>query len=118
MRSQLGRDLLEEDHMPRKCVCVALVAISVVAVSQSAEAQMTVDVTKINCDQFVHHKISEPRLIAAWVSGYYNAKRNNRVIDLETFEDNMSKVQNYCSDEKNFKVPVMKAVEQVLGKRS
>jgi len=23
---------------------------------------------------------------------------------------------NYCSDEKNFKVPVMKAVEQVLGK--
>jgi hypothetical protein len=25
-------------------------------------------------------------------------------------------VKNYCSDEKNFKVPVMKAVEQVLGK--
>jgi len=23
---------------------------------------------------------------------------------------------NYCSDEKNFKVPVMKAVEQLLGK--
>jgi len=26
-------------------------------------------------------------------------------------------VQNYCSDEKNFKVPVMKAVERVLGGR-
>jgi hypothetical protein len=65
---------------------------------------------------FVHHKISEPRLIAAWLSGYYNAKRNNRVIDLQTLEENMSKVKNYCSDEKNFKVPVMKAVEQVLGK--
>jgi len=25
-------------------------------------------------------------------------------------------VTNYCSDEKNFKVPVMKAVDQVLGK--
>jgi hypothetical protein len=25
-------------------------------------------------------------------------------------------VTNFCSDEKNFKVPVMKAVEQVLGK--
>ena len=59
---------------------------------------------------------SEPRLIAAWFSGYYNAKRNNRVLDLQTFEENMSKVTNYCSDEKNFKVPVMKAVEQVLGK--
>ena len=45
-----------------------------------------------------------------------NAKRNNRVIDLQTLEDNMSKVKNYCSDEKNFKVPVMKAVGQALGK--
>src|ERR1700760_4543789 len=79
-------------------------------------AFQSVDVTKVNCDQFVHHKISEPRLIAAWLSGYYSAKRNKRVIDLQTFEEDMSKVQNFCSDEKNFKVPVMKAVEQVLGK--
>ena len=101
--------------MPRKCVRVALVTIFAFAASPSGHAQVTVDVTKVNCDQFVHHKISEPRLIAAWLSGYYSAKRN-RLIDLQTFEENMSKVSNYCSDEKNFKVPVMKAVEQVLGK--
>ena len=102
--------------MPLKCVCVAFVAIFVLAASRSAQAQMTLDVTKVNCDQFVHHKISEPRLIAAWLSGYYSAKRNNQVIDLQSLEEKMSKVTNYCSDEKNFKVPVMKAVEQVLGK--
>jgi acid stress chaperone HdeB len=107
---------LEESLMPRTCVCVALVAIFILTAYRSAQAQVTVDVTKVNCDQFVHHKISEPRLIAAWLSGYYNAKRNNRVIDLQALEENMSKVTNYCSDEKNFKVPVMKAVEQVLGK--
>jgi len=107
---------LKEDLVPRKCVCIALLAIFALGTSQSAQAQVTIDVTKVNCDQFVHHKISEPRLIAAWLSGYYNAKRNNRVIDLQTFEENMSKVTNFCSDEKNFKVPVMKAVEQVLGK--
>ena len=102
--------------MPRKCVCVALVTVFAFAASPSGHAQVTVDVTKVNCDQFVHHKISEPRLIAAWLSGYYNAKRNNRVLDLQTFEENMSKVTNFCSDEKNFKVPVMRAVEQVLGR--
>ena len=63
-----------------------------------------------------HREREQPRLIAAWLSGYYNVKRNNRVIDLQTLEENMSKVKNYCSDEKNFKVPVMKAVEQILGK--
>src|SRR5438045_8940856 len=102
--------------MTEKCMCVALVAIVALGASRSAQAQLTIDVTKVNCDQFVHHKISEPRLIAAWLSGYYNAKRNNRVIDLQTFEAHMSKVTNFCSDEKNFKVPVMKAVEQVWGK--
>jgi acid stress chaperone HdeB len=102
--------------MPRKRVCGALVAIVALAASGIAQGQVTIDVTKVNCNQFVHHKISEPRLIAAWLSGYYNAKRNNRVLDLQTFEENMSKVTNFCSDEKNFKVPVMKAVERVLGK--
>jgi len=96
--------------------CVVLGSIFAFFASQSAQGQVTVDVTKINCDQFVHHKISEPSLIAAWLSGYYNAKRNNRVIDLQMLDDNMSKVKNYCNDEKNFKVPVMKAVENVLGK--
>jgi hypothetical protein len=93
--------------MHPKCIVSGLILALFVAVP--ARAQVTVDVTKINCDQFVHHKISEPRLMAAWFSGYYNAKRNNRVLDLQTFEENMSKVTNYCSDEKNFKVPVMKA---------
>jgi acid stress chaperone HdeB len=102
--------------MPRKCVCLALVAIFVFAASQSVHAQVTLDVTKVTCDQFVHHKISEPRLIAAWFSGYYSAKRNTRVIDLQALEENLSKVTNFCSDEKNFKLPIMKAVEQVLGK--
>ena len=100
--------------MPRKGIVLG--TILVLSTSLPSQAQVTVDVTKINCDQFVHHKISEPSLIAAWFSGYYNAKRNNRLIDLQTLEENTSKVKNYCSDEKNFKVPLMKAVEQVLGK--
>jgi hypothetical protein len=74
--------------------CVVLGSIFAFFASQSAQGQVTVDVTKINCDQFVHHKISEPSLIAAWLSGYYNAKRNNRVIDLQMLDDNMSKVKN------------------------
>jgi acid stress chaperone HdeB len=89
--------------MPQKCVYVALgVAIFAVAASRSAPAQVTLDVTKVNCDQFVHHKISEPRLIAAWLSGYYSAKRNNRVIDLQTLEENMSKGEELLQRREEF----------------
>jgi acid stress chaperone HdeB len=95
---------------------VVLGLIFAVSAASTAQAQVTVDVSKLSCDQFVHHKVSTPNVIAAWFSGYYNAKRNNLIIDLDTLDENVSKVKNYCSDEKNFKVPVMKAVEQVLGK--
>jgi hypothetical protein len=102
--------------MRRTPIVAGLVLSSIVFAP--AFGQVVVDVSKITCDQYVHSKITTPNLIAAWLSGYYNAKRNNKIIDLETLEDNVSKVTNYCYDEKNFKVPIMKAVETVLGKSS
>jgi len=91
--------------------------ILAVASATSLQAQVTIDVSKITCAQYVQEKISSPSLIAAWLSGYYNAKRNNLLIDPGAMQDNVSKVKNFCSDEKNFKVSVMKAVESALGKK-
>jgi HdeA/HdeB family len=54
--------------------------------------------------------------IAAWLSGYSHAKSNNLIIDLESFEENVNKLTNYCYDEKNFKVPIMEAIVRVVGK--
>src|SRR5215813_13593223 len=99
-----------------KPIATGIVFSSIVYATASTQAQVVVDVSKITCDQFVHAKIATPLYLAAWLSGYYNAKRNNRIVDLQALEENMNKVQNYCYDEKNFKVPVMKAVETVLGK--
>jgi len=94
-----------------------LIIVSGIALSlaSSAQAQITIDVTKITCDQFVHSKIAAPRLVGAWLGGYYNAKSDNHIIDLQNFEANLSKLENFCYQEKNFKIPVMKAVEQILG---
>ena len=99
---------------PKLAVLGLLLAI---ASASSAKAQATIDVSKITCDQYVHSKISTPNYIAAWLSGYYNAKRNNRLIDTQALQDNVSKLQNYCYEEKNFKVPVMKAIEDSFGKK-
>jgi acid stress chaperone HdeB len=98
-----------------KPVVKGLVLSLIAFATASAQAQVIVDVSKITCDQYVHAKITTPNLLAAWMSGYYNAKRNNKAIDLETLEDNVSKVQNYRYDEKNFKVPIMTAIQRVLG---
>jgi hypothetical protein len=50
-----------------------------------------------------------------WLSGFYHGKRDSRIIDLQGFEENLTKLEFFCQDEKNFKLLVMQAIKQVLG---
>ena len=81
--------------------------------STSAHAQVTIDVAKITCEQYVLYKIVSPEKIAIWLSGYYNAKRSNTIISPQALEGNASKVKEYCRA--NPAVPVMQAVEAVVS---
>jgi acid stress chaperone HdeB len=78
-----------------------------------AHGQVTVDVSKITCEQFILFTVADPHDIAMWLSGYYNGKRNNTVIDTQQFREAGKKVMDYC--ELNLKSTVMDAVEKVLG---
>ncbi len=80
-----------------------------------AQAQVTIDASKITCDQYVHGKVGEPRTVAAWLSGFYNGKRDNAVIDKQNFQANLNKLEKFCYDSKNFSVPVMQAIERAIG---
>jgi acid stress chaperone HdeB len=96
-------------HSVASGLILALCSVSIV------QAQSTIDASKITCDQFVHSKIGNPRTIAAWLSGFYNGKRDNRIIDLQNYEANLSKLEQFCYEEKNFRLPVMQAIEKVIG---
>ena len=82
--------------------------------ASSAQAQVSIDASKITCDQFVHAKVGPPRTLAAWLSGFYYGKRNSQIVDTQNFEANLNKLENFCYQEKNFKLPVMQAIEQVI----
>jgi len=56
--------------------------ISIVTVLP-AKAQITLDVSKITCRQFLLGKVgASTRSVANWLSGYYNGKRDNTVIEV------------------------------------
>jgi len=86
----------------------ALVAVPV------AQAQVTIDISKNTCDQFLGYKIINPNDIAMWLSGYYNAQRGNTIIDTETLAAQKSNLQEYCL--RNLKVPVMQAIDTLFHK--
>jgi acid stress chaperone HdeB len=97
-------------------VVSGLILVLALSSVSTVQGQVTMDASKITCDQFVHSKVAPTRTVAAWLSGFYNGKRDNRVIDLQSFEANLSKLENFCYEEKNYKLPVMQAVEKVIGR--
>jgi len=95
----------------------ALAFISAVSMTPPAHAQVTIDATKITCGEYTSPRVSTSKNIAAWISGYVNAKRDNALIDPAGLRDNMRKLDTFCYQQKNLQVPVMKAIEDLFGQK-
>ncbi len=96
-----------------KRVLFGSVLLLALGANQPADAQVTLDVSKITCEQFTLYKISNPQNIAIWLSGFYNGKRGNTVLDTQALAANAKKLQDYCIQ--NPKVLVMQAVDTLMA---
>ena len=96
-----------------KSARILLPMFSVLGIS-TAQAQMTVDVAKVTCRQFLlGHVGGSTRSVANWLSGYYNGKRGNTVIEVGSMQKNVRDLERYCR--KNYEMPVMDAAKNTLG---
>ncbi len=77
-----------------------------------ARAQVSIDVAKITCDQFLLFKVADPRDISIWLSGYYNGKRDNTTLDIERFKNYSEKLRTFCRG--NLTMHIMDAAQKVL----
>jgi HdeA/HdeB family len=78
-----------------------------------AQAQVTVDVSKITCEQYLKDEITFSQNVVMWLSGYYNGKRNNTIIERTALKKDEAKVNQYCYQHRE--TTVMDAVKNVLG---
>jgi hypothetical protein len=95
-----------------KLVLIAPISILILGPVAKVQAQVTIDVAKITCDQYTSFKITDPENIAIWLNGFYNGKRDKTVVDTQGLKDDAKKVWDYCI--RNPKIPIMSAVESVL----
>jgi acid stress chaperone HdeB len=79
-----------------KSVLVVFDLIFTACLVSAAQAQITVEVSKITCGQFAPYKIIDPEKIAIWLSGYYRGKRGNTSLDRVQLNDNTTKLEEYC----------------------
>src|SRR6266404_5931687 len=96
-----------EEKVMTKAMGFVSALIFALGTAPAARAQVMLDVSKITCEQFAGYKITTPQNIAIWLSGYYNGKRSNTVIDMQKFMENTKALERYCIQ--NPQILVMKA---------
>jgi hypothetical protein len=89
-------------------------ALAILA-APNAQAQMTVDLAKVTCKQYLFDNLisANAPMVAVWLSGYFNGKRNNTVIDIGAFRKNKDVVEDYCR--MNLDVTLIDAATKALG---
>ena len=98
--------------MVKLLVVAATGSIFALQLALEVRAQVVLDLSKVTCDQFVGYKITDPQNIAIWLSGYYNGKRGNTIVDTQGFDANSKKLRDFCF--RNPTTPVMQATETLF----
>ena len=89
-------------------------ALFLFAQSPTTQAQEALDLAKITCEQFLMEKLATPsRDVFVWLSGYYNSKRNNTVIEPQTIKKREEQISSYCYE--HGETTVMDAVKNLFG---
>jgi acid stress chaperone HdeB len=83
-------------------------------VTGAAKAQVSVDMSKMTCEQLL---TASPNAVdaAVWLSGYYNGLQKNTMLDLNQFKKNAEIVIAECRADP--KKTVMGAVEKLLSRK-
>jgi len=97
-----------------KFIFVAMGLILALETVPLAQAQVTLDISKVTCDQYNAYKVTNPQNIAIWVNGYYHGKRGDVTLETQRLVENARKLRDYCR--RNREALVLEAVETLFGK--
>jgi len=83
----------------KKLFCGLLICAAVAPAA--AEAQVSIDMTRITCADYLAMGPGESQVFSAWMSGWYNQKGGSVSVDLVTFEKNVGKMKDWCRSNPN-----------------
>jgi acid stress chaperone HdeB len=105
------------DGMSSRAIALAFLIALLLALTgnSTVQAQVTVDVAKITCRQYLTGKITTPRSVANWLSGYFHGERGDTTLDHGAMTTDVVKLEAFCR--KNHDVPLLEAARKLFGGR-
>jgi hypothetical protein len=71
------------------------------AAHDPVKSQTILEMSALKCKDYLEAPPERQELLAAWMSGYFNAARNMPMVDLKRFATNKSLVEKFCKRHKN-----------------
>lgn len=84
-------------------------------VTSLAHAQVTIEVSKITCKQYLAFSVGDPRDVNIWLSGYYHGKQGITAFEPQQLKGNAEKLRGACLLSENSNLPVMQVIEKALA---
>jgi acid stress chaperone HdeB len=84
---------------------VFIAATLLVAASQPSVAQIQIDMNQITCGGWLGYSPEDRDFVRFWLSGYYNAAANSKILNYDRFQQNSAKVTAYCRRHKSQTLP-------------
>jgi hypothetical protein len=97
-----------------KQLSILVIAGALMLGASTAALANQIDMAKITCGQLMAMPAGATLTVGSWMSGYYNSKANNTVIDFDLMVANADVVSNFCT--KNPNLTLMKAIKDLLPK--
>jgi len=94
----------------RPCFVVLVPVLALIGL-QPVQAQVTIDVTKITCFEFLADRVTDSRTLFIWLNGYVNGARGKTLID--PLSTGHSSLIEYCQSHKD--AMVLDAARNVFG---
>ena len=79
----------------RKLLISLVVAATITP--DSSQAQVTIDMSRITCADYVAMSASQARIFSAWMSGWFNHKWGYTTMGLDDFARNVASVRQWCT---------------------
>jgi acid stress chaperone HdeB len=82
-----------------------LAAFLLMAASQPSVAQIRIEMNQITCGGWLGYSPEDRDFVRFWLSGYYNAAGNSKILNYDRFQANSEKVTAYCKKHKSQTLP-------------
>jgi hypothetical protein len=79
----------------RKLVCCLALAATIVP--GSGHAQVTIDMTRVTCAEYLAMSPDQARVFSAWMSGWFNQKLGYVWVDMGDYAKNVASVRQWCA---------------------